>query len=259
MDCAFNYIQSKEINAILADHAAAAAAAMMTANDDNNHHDETTNNNHDNDHPDDHEDNSSSFLYQYVVDLRVVQVDLPEIQEVDTLAIAKHKAQLASQLVGGGPCVIEDTALHFTALGGMPGPYIKWFQESLQSEGLYKILMGYEDKSATAVCTLAFCPSPHADPILFTGHVRGTIVAPVPGRGFGWDSIFVPDQEHVPFSCMTTEQKNAKSHRGKAVRQWAEWMQRNRHELWQRQEQGSQHRPMIGHKGMDFTIYSPEQ
>lgn len=119
-----------------------------------------------------------------MVVLRVLTVDLPEIQEVDTIAIAKDKALLAAQLAGG-PCVVEDTSLKFTALGGMPGPYIKWFQDKLQCQGLYNILAAYDDKSATAVCTLAFCPAPHADPVLFTGECRGTIVPPVEGRGFG--------------------------------------------------------------------------
>lgn len=53
-----------------------------------------------------------------LVDLRIVNVDLPEIQEVNTEAIAKSKAILGAQLVGG-PCVVEDTSLQFNALGGM--------------------------------------------------------------------------------------------------------------------------------------------
>jgi Ham1 family len=68
------------------------------------------------------------------LDLTVLSVDLPEIQEVDTLAIAKNKALLASQLADG-PCLVEDTSLCFHALGGMPGPYIKWFQQELKPEG----------------------------------------------------------------------------------------------------------------------------
>mmetsp|Transcript_17848 Transcript_17848/g.41291 ORF Transcript_17848/g.41291 Transcript_17848/m.41291 type:complete len:93 (-) Transcript_17848:319-597(-) len=88
---------------------------------------------------------------------------------------------LGAQLAGG-PCVVEDTSLEFHALGNMPGPYIKWFQDSLKSEGLYKILNAYEDKTATAVCTLAFCPYPHADPVLFTGSTEGTIISPQSGR-----------------------------------------------------------------------------
>lgn len=53
-----------------------------------------------------------------LVDLKIVNVDLPEIQEVNTEAIAKNKAILGAQLVGG-PCVVEDTSLQFNALGGM--------------------------------------------------------------------------------------------------------------------------------------------
>ena len=115
--------------------------------------------------------------------------------------------------------------------------------------------MAYPDKSATASCTLAFCPAPHADPVLFTGETTGTIVEPVPGRGFGWDGIFVPDGESMPFSCMTTQEKNQLSHRGKAVRQWAQWVSRNRQALLERQSG----RPAIGHKGLDFKCISPEQ
>jgi inosine/xanthosine triphosphate pyrophosphatase family protein len=58
------------------------------------------------------------------VRLRVVNVDLPEIQEVNTEGIAKEKVLLAAQLAGG-PALIEDTSLMFKSLGGMPGPYIK--------------------------------------------------------------------------------------------------------------------------------------
>ena len=190
-----------------------------------------------------------------LVDLRLLNVDLPEIQEINTEAIAKNKAIQAAQLANG-PCVVEDTSLAFNALGGMPGPFVKFFQDRLKSEGLYRILQDYEDKSAEAVCTLAFCPAPHADPVIFTGRTKGTIIAPVEGRGFGWDSIFVPDEGNGdPFSCMTTEEKCALSHRGKAVRQWADWLGKNREALFLRQE--GQH--SIGHKGLDFKATFPEE
>jgi hypothetical protein len=61
-----------------------------------------------------------------LVNLRILNVDLPEIQEVNTMAIASEKARLGAQLANG-PCVVEDTSLMFHALGGMPGPYIKWY------------------------------------------------------------------------------------------------------------------------------------
>lgn len=183
-----------------------------------------------------------------LVDLKVLNVDLPEIQEVSTEAIAKNKAYQAAQLASG-PVVVEDTSLSFDALGGMPGPFIKFFQQTLHSEGLYNLLLAYEDKSASAVCTLAFCPYPHADPILFTGVTTGKIVKPQKsGRGFGWDSIFVPDGADHPFSMMTTEEKNILSHRGQAVRQWADWLGHNQQELFERQEG----KYAVGHKGLNF-------
>lgn len=188
------------------------------------------------------------------VNLRILDVDLPEIQEINTEAVAKNKAIQGAQLAGGA-CVVEDTSLEFNALGGMPGPFIKWFQDKLGSDGLYKILIGYEDKSATAVCTLAFCPYPHADPVVFTGRCDGKIVEPIEGTGFGWDSIFVPDGETIPFSCMDTEKKCRISHRSRAVVQWADWLGKNKVELWERQYG----RPAIGHKGLDFKASSSEQ
>jgi len=197
---------------------------------------------------------------QSLINLQILNVDLPELQEIDTIAIAKDKALLAAQLAGG-PCLVEDTSLMFHSLGGMPGPYIKWFQDRLKSDGLYNILAAYEDKSATAVCTLAFCPAPHSDPILFTGECHGTIVPPMEGRGFGWDSIFVPTTESGemhdrPFSLMSTEEKNEFSHRGKAVKIWADWLGKNQDALWERQE-GKTYMP--GHKGLDFRTEYPEQ
>jgi len=188
-----------------------------------------------------------------LIDLRLVKVDLPEIQEVDTLAIAKNKAIQGAQLAGG-PCVVEDTALQFTALGGMPGPYIKWFAQRLGSQGLYNILHAYDDKSATAVCTLAFCPYPHADPVLFTGETKGIIRAPEdPSKG--WDAMFIPDGETLSFAEMDVETKNRVSHRGKAVNKWADWLVKNQDELWERQSG----KIAIGHKGLDFkTVYVEE-
>ncbi len=39
----------------------------------------------------------------------------------------------------------------------MPGPYIKWFLKAVGPEGLYKMLIGFEDKTASAMATFAYC------------------------------------------------------------------------------------------------------
>ena len=120
--------------------------------------------------------------------------------------------------------------------------------------GLYNILAAYDNKNATAKCTLAYIPAPHADPVLFTGVCHGHIVAPQPKMyGFGWDTIFVPHEYTIPFSQMTMETKNLVSHRGHAVRQWADWLGQNQDALLERQ-QSSSTTTFLGHQGLTFKI-----
>lgn len=69
-----------------------------------------------------------------------------------------------------GPVLVEDTCLCFNALGGLPGPYIKWFLEKLKPEGLHQLLAGFEDKSAYALCTFALSTGDPSEPVrLFRG------------------------------------------------------------------------------------------
>lgn len=61
---------------------------------------------------------------------------------VFTTVHALYMCEGAAQV--GGPVMVEDTSLCYNALGGMPGPYIKWFLDKLGHEGLNKILAGYD-------------------------------------------------------------------------------------------------------------------
>lgn len=55
------------------------------------------------------------------------------------------------------PVIVEDTCLCFNALGGLPGPYIKWFLKKVGPEGLFKMLQGFDDHTATAMASFAYC------------------------------------------------------------------------------------------------------
>jgi inosine/xanthosine triphosphate pyrophosphatase family protein len=83
--------------------------------------------------------------------------------------------------------LVEDTSLCFRALNGLPGPYVKWFVESLGNEGLYRLLAGHTDHRAFCRCALAFSASEGAEPLIFVGHADGTIVPPQGEGGFGWE------------------------------------------------------------------------
>ncbi|XP_064428964.1 inosine triphosphate pyrophosphatase isoform X8 [Mirounga angustirostris] len=96
------------------------------------------------------------------------KIDLPEYQgEPDEISIQKCR-EAARQV--RGPVLVEDTCLCFNALGGLPGPYIKWFLDKLKPEGLYQLLAGFEDKSAYALCTFALSTGDPSEPVrLFRG------------------------------------------------------------------------------------------
>merc|ERR1712137_1477145 len=149
------------------------------------------------------------------VDVVSNKVDLPELQE-DPDDISREKCKLAAEAVKGPVCV-EDTCLCFNALNGLPGPYIKWFLDGVGHEGLNKMLAGFEDKTAYALCTFSYTAGPGEEIFVFRGETPGTIV---PARGpntFGWDPIFLPDGFDKTYAEMDSDTKNTISHRGRAL------------------------------------------
>ncbi|PKK27385.1 inosine triphosphatase (nucleoside triphosphate pyrophosphatase) [Columba livia] len=131
--------------------------------------------------------------------------------------ISVQKCREAARQVRG-PVIVEDTCLCFNALGGLPGPYIKWFLEKLKPEGLYKLLAGFEDKSAYALCTFAFSTGNPEEPVkLFKGQTHGLIVEPRGPRDFGWDPCFQPDGYNQTYAELPKAVKNSISHRYRAL------------------------------------------
>ncbi|CAL5874948.1 uncharacterized protein PFLUO_LOCUS9251 [Penicillium psychrofluorescens] len=134
-----------------------------------------------------------------VVEVDNQAVDISEIQGTIE-EIAEEKARRAAEVING-PVLVEDSALEFSALKGLPGPYIKYFLDSLGLEGLNKMLDGFEDRTAEA----------------------GAIVRPRGPTGFGWDPIFEYDGR-ATFAEMKQEEKNLISHGYKALVKLQQWL-----------------------------------
>ncbi|ORX59268.1 hypothetical protein BCR36DRAFT_317314 [Piromyces finnis] len=148
--------------------------------------------------------------------LKNQKIDLPELQGPSTQYIATQKCLEAARRVNG-PVLTEDTSLHFNSLKGLPGPYIKWFLQELGHNGLNDILAAYEDKSAYALCTFAYCEGPGKEVQLFEGKTNGKIVMPRGPTDFGWDPIFQPEGFEQTYAEMPKSMKNTISHRYKAL------------------------------------------
>jgi len=149
-------------------------------------------------------------------DLRQISIDLPELQGSPE-EVAEKKAKLAFKETKK-PVFVDDTGLAFHALNGMPGIYIKHFLHAIRQEGLVKLLLGFEDKGATAFASIGYCDGKTTK--VFIGECKGKIVPKKDlgyGFGFGWDPIFQPDGFNDTFASMKPEIKNKISHRRKAL------------------------------------------
>ena len=119
------------------------------------------------------------------------KVDLDELQSTSLDEIVAHKVKQAYEIVQK-PVLVDDVSLGFTALNGLPGPFIKYFVEADDGlEKLCRMLDGFEDRAARAECTIGYYDGTHLE--LIRGGLDGTIALHPKGEGgFGWDKIFCP-------------------------------------------------------------------
>lgn len=152
--------------------------------------------------------------------LKLLSIDLPEPQELDTRKITQSKLQHVLSL-GLKQVIVEDVALHLEGLNGLPGPLVKWFLKALKAEGIYDIASRSGNLRAKAVAVLGYIDS-SGETALYEGEVAGTLVPPRGGDGFGWDPIFVPDGGTRSYAELSDLEKSKISHRARALKKLIE-------------------------------------
>ncbi|MHC3439536.1 RdgB/HAM1 family non-canonical purine NTP pyrophosphatase [Natrialbaceae archaeon A-gly3] len=172
-----------------------------------------------------------------IEEVEQVSFDYTEIQSDDLAEIAAHGALEAFEEFGGDGVLVGDTGLFVDALEGFPGPYSAYVEDTVGVERLWGLAREEENRRAHFRTVLAFVDSEvlhtpgrssgeQRDPRelgveTFTGSVAGTLVAPRGEGGFGYDPIF--EYNGQTLAEMSTEEKNAISHRGRALEAFAEW------------------------------------
>ena len=131
----------------------------------------------------------------------------------------------------GLDCFADDTGLEVEALGGAPGVRSARYATdghdfAANNRLLLRNLEGREDRRARFRTVIALIRD--GEEHLFEGIVEGRIVDRETGcEGFGYDPLFVPDGYDRTFAEMTPDQKNAVSHRGRAVRRLVDFLRTN--------------------------------
>lgn len=181
--------------------------------------------------------------------------DYPEIQAETLGPIAARGARAAFDHAGE-PVIVDDAGLFIDGLDGFPGPYSAFAEDTLGVERVGRLAQDAGASRATFRCVIAYCDgepfSATPDSVdqgrrgddlateerataatddtvdtagvpvkLFEGAIPGRIVEPRGTGGFGYDPIF--EHDGTTFAEMSTDEKNAVSHRGRALATFAEW------------------------------------
>lgn len=143
-------------------------------------------------------------------------ISLPEIQAATVEEITRYKLQ-AARSNALGRLIVEDVSLGLEALGGFPGPYVKWLLEAAGGRGLAAVSYALNDRTAVARCCLGYWDGVRSH--ILVGEIRGVVVVEPQGEErFGWDPFFVPHGSRKSFAEMDPGEKDRISHRGKAWR-----------------------------------------
>lgn len=129
----------------------------------------------------------------------------------------------------GVDCFADDTGLEVDALDGAPGVHSARYATdghdfAANNRLLLRNLAGAADRSAHFRTVIALILDGRE--YLFEGRVNGRIAESEAGcGGFGYDPLFVPEGFDRTFAEMGADEKNAISHRGRAVRRLVEFLQ----------------------------------
>lgn len=129
----------------------------------------------------------------------------------------------------GADCFADDTGLEVDALDGAPGVHSARYATdghdfAANNRLLLRNLAGAADRSAHFRTVIALILDGRE--YLFEGRVNGRIAESEAGcGGFGYDPLFVPEGFDRTFAEMGADEKNAISHRGRAVRRLVEFLQ----------------------------------
>lgn len=160
--------------------------------------------------------------FDEIVSLREAGIDHETIEDADNfMGNAVKKAKEIAE-ISGCPALADDSGLCCDALGGAPGVFSARFagthgDDENNNRYLLKLLEDKSNKSAHYTCAVALA-YPDGSFITAEGYMYGSITSHRRGdHGFGYDPLFVPEGQSRTVAEMSDEEKNAISHRGRAL------------------------------------------
>ena len=151
-----------------------------------------------------------------------VGIDI-DVEETGTTfeenSLLKAKAVMEAS---GLPAIADDSGLCVDALNGAPGVYsARYGGDGLDDTGRYKLLLANMPRGAARTAkfvSVITCCFPGGEVLTARGECPGSIAyAPMGEGGFGYDPVFFLPKLKKTFAQLAPEEKNAVSHRGRAL------------------------------------------
>ena len=154
--------------------------------------------------------------------------DIPETHETIP-ENAVEKAQFIWDKFGKS-CFADDTGLEVDYLDGAPGVYSARYagEPKNPAQNVVKLLkeldgVPFEERTARFRCVIALIENGELH--TFEGTCEGNIsLEPMGQLGFGYDPVFIPQGMERTMAMLSLEEKNAISHRGRAVEKLVEYL-----------------------------------
>jgi XTP/dITP diphosphohydrolase len=163
------------------------------------------------------------------VELLARPESVPEIDETGTTLVENARLKAAAICAATGQVAIaDDTGLFVDALDGAPGVFAARYagEDATYADNVQKLLDALTGVTTRAAVfrTVALASFPDGRELVATGEVHGTIaLSPSGANGFGYDPVFLADEaDGRTFAELSSAEKDAISHRGRAFRQLAE-------------------------------------
>ena len=154
--------------------------------------------------------------------LSATDVGVDEIEENGTTFQENATIKAMAVWKPGRLAIADDSGLCVNALNGAPGIYSARYageptNDENNNQKLLSELKSSADRSAYYICVIA-CILPSGKKLTVEGRTNGVILHEYRGNGgFGYDPLFLTDELGKTFAEISMQEKNAISHRGKAV------------------------------------------
>lgn len=147
---------------------------------------------------------ANDIFVEYGLELLQNKTEIPEIQSLDVVEVAKFSAEFAAQKLQTA-VMVSDVGYYFNALNGFPGPFVKYLNHVLCPDDILRLMSGQVDRSVVLRECLAYAV-PNGKIITLVSEQQATLAFAPQGTGSTMDQLLILDGFDKPKGVYSDEE-----------------------------------------------------